>query len=116
MTQCIHVTFEIGKLVALGDDYKNQLITQAMRLRNTGINTVWLTLRLNYGNITDYKHITIVEAIQKINDCIYHHLKNSIAETSYGIIPVEVLEIEPLKFDRTILQPQTQLDEFIKGR
>lgn len=115
MVQCIHVTFEIGKLVSLGDAYKNQLITQAMRLYNTGIHTVWLTIRLNYGNTVDYRHITIVDLIQHINDCIYHHLKKSISETSYGIIPVEVLELEPLKFSRGIMQSPTSMDRFVNS-
>lgn len=115
MVQCIHITFEIGKLIALGDEYKNQLITQAMRLRNTGINSIWLTIRMNYGNTIDYKHITIVEAIQHINDCIYHHLKNSIAETSYGISPVEIVNIEPLKFSRGSMHSPTSMDRFVNS-
>ena len=116
MIQTIHIHFEIGKLVALGDEYKNRLITQAMQLRTEhNIHSIWLTIRLNYGNVTDHKHITIVNAIQLINECIVSNLHKSIAETSYGITPVEIVSIQPLEFGRTIMQPQTKLDRFVKG-
>jgi len=117
MTQTIHIHFEIGKLVSLGDEYKNRLISQSIQLYNEhNIHSIWLTIQRNYGHVTDYKHITIVEAVQLINDCIRDHLPKSIAETSYGIKSVEIVYIEPLKFSRGSMQPQTKLDEFIKGR
>jgi hypothetical protein len=116
MIQAIHIHFEIGRLVACGDEYKNRLITQAMQLRNEfNIQSIWLTIRLNYGHVTDYKHINITTTIQLINECIVSNLHKSVAETSYGVTPVEIVYIEPLEFGRTIMQPQTKLDRFVKG-
>jgi hypothetical protein len=116
MTQTIHIHFEIGKLIACGDEYKNRLISSAMQLRKEyNITSIWLTVRLNYGHVTDYKHINITTAIQLINDCIRDHLHKSVSEISYGISPVEIVSIEPLEFGRTIMQPQTKLDRFVKG-
>ena len=114
--QTIHIHFEIGKWVALGDQYKNQTITKAVCLRSsTGITSIWLTIQLNYGVTKEYRHKTMVEAIQHINDCIYHNLHKSIAETSYGITPVEIVIVDPLMFDPRISQAPTMLDRLVKG-
>jgi hypothetical protein len=128
-TSIIQVNFIIGQWIYLGDNYKNTIITKAIEtMKSTGIKTYYLRIHYElYRHIQDWKHISIVDVIQHINDAIYkqlnidrvvrNHLVNSyIVALENGHTPtdVDVVEIDSLLFamNRT---PFTKLDELVKG-
>ena len=125
----IQVNFIIGQWIYIGDSYKNTIITKAIdMMKSTGIKTYFLRIHYElFRHIQDFKHISIVDVIQHINDATYkqlnidrvvrNHLVNSyIVALEHGHIPndVEVVEINSLLFsrDRT---PFTKLDELVRS-
>jgi hypothetical protein len=124
----IQVNFIIGQWIYLGDSYKNTIITRAIEMmKSTGIKTYYLRMHYElFRHIQDFRHISIVDVIQHINDAIYkqlnidrvvhNHLVNSyIVALDHGHTPidVDVVEIDSLLFsrDRT---PYTKLDELVR--
>jgi len=126
----IQVNFIIGKWIYLGDSYKNTIITRAINMmKSSGIKTYYLRIHYElYRHIQDWKHISIVDVIQHINDSIYkqmnidivvrNHLVNSyIVAFEHGHTPadVDVVDIDSLLFTRDRSQSYTKLDELVKG-
>ena len=126
----IQVNFVIGKWLKCGDSYKNTIITNAINMKkSTGIQTYHLVIHYElYRHIQDWKHISIVDVIQHINDSIFkqinidivvrNHLVNSyITALEHGHTPndVDVVDIDSLLFARDRTKTYTRLDELLKG-
>jgi len=125
----IQVNFIIGKWLHIGDSYKNTIINHAINMKkSTGISSYHLRIHYElYRHIQDWKHISIVDVIQHINDSIYkqmnidivvrNHLVNSyIVALEHGHTPadVDVVDIESLLFARDRTKTYTRLDELVK--
>ena len=107
----IQINFVLGKLVKYGDKYKNDVISKSLFMRQTiKIHTIFLTIYLNRNQILEYKHITMVQAIQYINDAIWLYRSKSVYERDVDPTNVAVVEVDPLLFERTIEPPLTDLD------
>jgi len=110
----IQIHFVLGKLVKYGDKYKSDLINKALSMRQTTkIHTVFLTIYLNRSQILEYKHITMVQAIQYINDAIWMYRSKSVYERDVDPTNVSVIEVDPLLFERSVEPPMTDLDLLI---
>jgi len=126
----IQVNFVIGKWFKFGDNYKNTIITNAINTKkSTGISSYHLVIHYElYRHLQDWKHISIVDVIQHINDSILkqlnidivvrNHLVNSyITALEHGHTPadVDVVDIESLLFARDRSKTFTKLDELVRG-
>lgn len=126
----IQVNFIIGKWLHIGDSYKNTIINHAINMKkSTGISSYHLRIHYElYRHVIDWKHISIVDVIQHINDSIFkqrnidivvrNHLVNSyITAFEHGHTPadVDVVDIESLLFARDRSKTHTKLDELVKG-
>jgi hypothetical protein len=126
----IQINFIIGKWLKFGDSYKNTIITNAINTKkSTGISSYHLVIHYElYRHIQDWKHISIVDVIQHINDSIFkqhnidvvvrNHLVNSyINALEHGHTPVDVdvIDIDSLLFSRDRTKTYTRLDELLKG-
>lgn len=126
----IQVNFVIGKWLHIGDSYKNTIINHAINMKkSTGISSYHLRIHYElYRHVIDWKHISIVDVIQHINDSIFkqrnidivvrNHLVNSyITALEHGHTPadVDVVDIESLLFARDRTKTFTKLDELVKG-
>ena len=126
----IQVNFVIGKWLKCGDNYKNTIITNAINTKkSTGISSYHLVIHYElYRHLQDWKHISIVDVIQHINDSILkqlnidivvrNHLVNSyITALEHGHTPadVDVVDIDSLLFARDRTKTFTKLDELVKG-
>ena len=107
----IQINFVLGKLVKYGDNYKNDVISKALSMRQTTkTRMIFLTIYLNRNQILEYKHITIVQAIQYINDAIWMYRSKSVYERDVNPTGVALVEVDPLLFERTIEPALTDLD------
>ena len=126
----IQVNFVIGKWLKFGDSYKNTIITNAINTKkSTGISSYYLVIHYElYRHIQEYKHISIVDVIQHINDSIFkqHHIdvvvrnyliNSYMVALEHGHTPVDVnvVDIDSLLFARNRTNTFTKLDELVKG-